>query len=223
MRTLKTLKRFTNPKSERLDEPWFFNGWYMASNDCIVIAAKDIDLEGGTVQGPKHKYDIARTRIFEPLPVEGGIKMDVKDLDHYQKYRCRCCDPVKGKAPCPCRECGGEGHVSFKTNFHEYAQSCRTCGGIGDYVPGGIILTSLCHECDATGWDREALWRFPWGVYVALSYLGLILDSFKNVIFYPTVSVAEPIRFAFEGGLGVLAAMRDDPDSEQDKMRAVNE
>lgn len=61
---------------------------------------------------------------------------------------CEVCDgsgAAPGKAPVPCRTCGGRGQVRYQQGFFSIARTCTTCQGSGQ------VITDPCSKCKGEG------------------------------------------------------------------------
>lgn len=58
---------------------------------------------------------------------------------------CRGSGAAAGKAPVPCRSCGGRGQVRYQQGFFTMARTCATCQGAGS------VITDPCPKCKGEG------------------------------------------------------------------------
>ena len=58
---------------------------------------------------------------------------------------CRGKGTAEGKAPTPCRQCGGRGQVRFQNGFLTMARTCPACQGMG------AVIQDPCKKCKGEG------------------------------------------------------------------------
>ena len=58
---------------------------------------------------------------------------------------CRGSGAAPGKAPVPCRTCGGQGQVRYQQSFLSVTRTCPTCQGLGS------VITDPCQKCKGEG------------------------------------------------------------------------
>jgi molecular chaperone DnaJ len=92
-------------------------------------------------RGPDLREDI--TLEFEEAVF--GTETNVVVRRHETCEECRGSGAAPGKAPVPCRSCGGRGQVRYQQGFFSMARTCPTCQGAGS------VITDPCAKCKGQG------------------------------------------------------------------------
>ncbi|HWY60082.1 MAG TPA: molecular chaperone DnaJ [Terriglobales bacterium] len=92
-------------------------------------------------RGPDLREDV--TLEFEEAVFGTETKVTVRR--HETCEDCRGSGAAPGKAPVPCRSCGGRGQVRYQQGFFSMARTCPTCQGAGS------VITDPCHKCKGEG------------------------------------------------------------------------
>jgi molecular chaperone DnaJ len=92
-------------------------------------------------RGPDLREDV--TLEFEEAVF--GTETSVTVRRHESCEDCRGSGAAPGKAPVPCRSCGGRGQVRYQQGFFSMARTCPTCQGVGS------MITDPCPKCKAEG------------------------------------------------------------------------
>lgn len=74
-----------------------------------------------------------------------GTETKVTVRHHQSCDDCKGSGAAPGKAPVPCRTCGGRGQVRYQQGFFSIARSCSTCQGTGS------VITDPCPKCKGEG------------------------------------------------------------------------
>jgi molecular chaperone DnaJ len=74
-----------------------------------------------------------------------GTETEVNVRRHETCEDCRGSGAAAGKAPVPCRSCGGHGQVRYQQGFFSIARTCPTCQGAGS------VITDPCAKCKGEG------------------------------------------------------------------------
>jgi len=106
------------------------------------------DLFGGATRrrtraqrGPDLREDI--TLEFEEAVFGKATQVAVRR--HETCVECRGSGAAAGKAPVPCRSCGGRGQVRYQQGFFSMSRTCPTCQGVGS------VITDPCPKCKGEG------------------------------------------------------------------------
>jgi molecular chaperone DnaJ len=92
-------------------------------------------------RGPDLREDV--TLEFEEAVF--GTETSVTVRRHETCEECRGSGAAPGKAPVPCRSCGGRGQVRYQQGFFSMARTCPTCQGAGS------VITDPCPRCKGEG------------------------------------------------------------------------
>ena len=92
-------------------------------------------------RGPDLREDV--TLEFEEAVF--GTETNVTVRRHETCEECRGSGAAPGKAPVPCRSCGGRGQVRYQQGFFSMARTCPTCQGAGS------VITDPCPKCKGEG------------------------------------------------------------------------
>jgi len=92
-------------------------------------------------RGPDLREDV--TLEFEEAVF--GTDTNVAVRRHETCEDCRGSGAAPGKAPVPCRSCGGRGQVRYQQGFFSMARTCPTCQGAGS------VITDPCLKCKGEG------------------------------------------------------------------------
>ncbi|HXM20558.1 MAG TPA: molecular chaperone DnaJ [Terriglobales bacterium] len=92
-------------------------------------------------RGPDLREDV--TLEFEEAVF--GTETNVSIRRHETCEDCRGSGAAPGKAPVPCRSCGGRGQVRYQQGFFSMARTCPTCQGAGS------VITDPCLKCKGEG------------------------------------------------------------------------
>jgi molecular chaperone DnaJ len=92
-------------------------------------------------RGPDLREDV--TLEFEEAVFGTETKVIVRR--HETCEDCRGSGAAPGKAPVPCRSCGGRGQVRYQQGFFSMARTCPTCQGAGS------VITDPCSKCKGEG------------------------------------------------------------------------
>jgi molecular chaperone DnaJ len=92
-------------------------------------------------RGPDLREDV--TLEFEEAVF--GTETNVNVRRHETCEECRGSGAAAGKAPVPCRSCGGRGQVRYQQGFFSMARTCPTCQGAGS------VITDPCPKCKGEG------------------------------------------------------------------------
>jgi molecular chaperone DnaJ len=92
-------------------------------------------------RGPDLREDV--TLEFEEAVF--GTETNVTVRRHETCEECRGSGVAAGKAPVPCRSCGGRGQVRYQQGFFSMARTCPTCQGAGS------VITDPCAKCKGEG------------------------------------------------------------------------
>jgi molecular chaperone DnaJ len=92
-------------------------------------------------RGPDLREDV--TLEFEEAVF--GTETNVTVRRHETCEDCRGAGAAPGKAPVPCRSCGGRGQVRYQQGFFSMARTCPTCQGAGS------VITDPCPKCKGEG------------------------------------------------------------------------
>lgn len=140
-----------------------------------------------------------RSRMRSYLSGERGKPVSLADLDLSGVRHCNICAGTGTTTRAPCTECE-EGY--FVHGSHEY--ECAHCDGIGNLEKA--VGPSRCSKCRG----------LKWGLGPDIEIGPTLLDSGRlmrlrcalpNVVIYPAKDLL-PVVFTFDGGDGVLMAMR---------------
>lgn len=74
-----------------------------------------------------------------------GTESQVTVRRHDACEECQGSGAAAGKAPVPCRTCGGRGQVRYQQGFFSIARTCTTCQGSGQ------VITDPCPKCKGEG------------------------------------------------------------------------
>lgn len=136
------------------------------------------------------------------------------------KYRpCNICNGTGRMYECP--ECDGDGNVEWSSDFHEYEDECRMCGGSGTVSaeelkrqkinPEIRKLTDLaCPDCCTQGQESKGVPIDP-GVMIGDTRFSIVLlHRLHNLsdVEIGTINPYAPARIRFAGGDGLLMPMR---------------
>ncbi len=106
------------------------------------------DLFGGATRrrsraqrGPDLREDI--TLEFEEAVFGKATQVAVRR--HETCTECKGSGAAAGKAPVPCRSCGGRGQVRYQQGFFSMSRTCPTCQGVGS------VITDPCPKCKGEG------------------------------------------------------------------------
>jgi len=92
-------------------------------------------------RGPDLREDV--TLEFEEAVFGTETKVSVRH--HEMCEDCHGNGAAPGKAPVPCRSCGGRGQVRYQQGFFSMARTCPTCQGAGS------VITDPCPKCKGEG------------------------------------------------------------------------
>jgi len=112
---------------------------------------------GGATAGADLRYDLE-------ISFEEAAFGATRTIEFPRLEGCAACNgegSAGGKAPAPCRACGGSGQVRFSQGFFTVARTCPNCRG------EGRTITDPCPECRGAGRverQRQLEVRIPAGV-----------------------------------------------------------
>ncbi len=194
----------------RLHTPFTFGAWSYATDGAIAVRVPA--LPDYPIAGADHKIATRLAEIFE-RSTQAEPLQSLQVSDRSASEVCRNC---QGKGTITeCATCCGQGG-DFNDVDKEW-EDCIDCNGRGVFTGGG----ERCEECDGNGtlkWTAAARIGEYW---IALDYLALLelLPSLRVrwVPFdggWPRRSDGKILRFAFDGGEGVLLP-RAAPDNQR--------
>ena len=114
---------------------------------------------------------------------------------------CLTCKSTGGVTTCP--ECDGDGSVYFENTFNSYEPDCETCRGDGVSAGG----SETCTTCAGEGHISTPI-KFG-GVFLGSQYLKKLAEL-PNAKIEKTDNEIPPVRFKFDGGVGLLMTRRGD-------------
>jgi len=102
---------------------------------------------GGSRQGSRAQRgpDLREDVTLEFEEAVFGTETSVVVRRHETCEECRGSGAAPGKAPVPCRSCGGRGQVRYQQGFFSMARTCPTCQGAGS------VITDPCGKCRGEG------------------------------------------------------------------------
>ena len=105
---------------------------------------------GGDFSGGRRRQDLrgADLRADLTLTFEESAFGAEKPINVRRHESCQTCHgsgAAPGKAPVPCRTCGGRGQVRYQQGFFAIARTCSTCQGQGS------VITDPCSACKGEG------------------------------------------------------------------------
>lgn len=174
-----------------------------ASNSHVLVRVPD----DGTVEIPpetlENKIDIDKVLKLEEWPADGFVPLEFTEPDIIEK--CGTCDAT-GKAypSVDCDECDGESEFKHGSHYYE----CKECDGAGT-LRANTGEKIACEDCQGTG-IQYAFLTMPDGRQFNYQYL-LKLKALPGISYLPDYSdeyCANPMRFKFDGGLGLLMPVR---------------
>lgn len=162
-----------NDSREYLKTPFNFNGRTFACNGNAVISipekASYPDIED-SLKKAMSKFLDTDGLTFSRLP---------SDFILPEAKYCEACRGTGRLTLTECKECEGEGNVSFDNEHNSYECECKTCDGHGKEKATGV--GDDCYEClgYGNGYERWASIGII-GVTIALKYARL-LSSINNI------------------------------------------
>lgn len=108
------------------------------------------DLFGGAGRGGRRSRAQRGADLREDITVEFeeaafGVERKITYRRHDQCEACRGSGSAAGKAPAPCRTCGGRGQVRYQQGFFSIARTCPQCQGAGS------VISDPCGKCRGEG------------------------------------------------------------------------
>jgi len=82
------------------------------------------------------------------LEFEEAVFGAERKITYRRHETCEVCSgsgSAQGKAPAPCRTCGGRGQVRYQQGFFSIARTCPTCQGAGN------VISDPCGKCKGEG------------------------------------------------------------------------
>jgi DnaJ-class molecular chaperone len=166
---------------------------WCAKQDCRVYLNTPFNFEGRTFAGNGHAMLSVQEEAGHPDIDESLKKVMTSFLDTDsllfiplpanlnlpEATRCEKCRGTAKITVTQCKECVGEGVISFENDHNSYECNCKTCDGAGDETAIGV--GSDCYECIGYGTSYE---RFSTidihGVTIETRYARL-LSSIPNL------------------------------------------
>ena len=108
------------------------------------------DLFGGGGRGGRRSRAQRGADLREDMTIEFeeavfGAEKKISYRRHEACDACRGSGSAQGKAPSPCRTCGGRGQVRYQQGFFSIARTCPQCQGIG------TVISDPCPKCKGEG------------------------------------------------------------------------
>ena len=107
------------------------------------------DMFGGARTGRRQRMQRgADLREDLTLEFEEAVFGTEKKITYRRHENCDSCGgsgSARGKAPAPCRACGGRGQVRYQQGFFSIARTCPTCQGLG------TVISDPCPKCKGEG------------------------------------------------------------------------
>jgi molecular chaperone DnaJ len=138
-------------------DPSIFGDFSDVLGDLFGFGFRGGGRPGGPVPGADLRYDLE-------LGFEEAAFGVTKSLEYPRLETCATCDgsgAKEGKAPVPCRTCGGQGQIRFNQGFFTMARTCPACRG------EGRVIADPCESCHGEGRverRRKVEVRIPAGV-----------------------------------------------------------
>lgn len=108
------------------------------------------DLFGGGGRGGRRSRAQRGADLREDVTIEFeeavfGVERQISYRRHDLCEACKGSGSAAGKAPAPCRTCGGRGQVRYQQGFFSIARTCPGCQG------AGTVITDPCLKCKGEG------------------------------------------------------------------------
>jgi hypothetical protein len=178
----------------RFDRPFTESGYDFYTDGHIVVrvtATGKID-RGNPIDGSLMQY-------FDKDPVGDPEQLSDIAIPLIGCWTCR----GTGRTTV-CKECAGEGEVTFDTKYNSYEFGCKSCDGEG-VLPGGI---DICQHCAGSGQIVDDTVKNDVEVFGARFNIKLISKvlSLPGIKMYPDHIKPRMYKFIFDGGDGLLMA-----------------
>lgn len=154
--------------------PFNFEGRTMACDGHVLISMPQKD---------EHRdiYESLKENISTLLNIEGfSFSKLSNDIQLPRTTSCTTCKGTKKVSLTKCKECEGEGEVSFETDYSDYDVCCKSCDGDGSVTKVGT--GGVCDNCKGFG-DAFEKWETVEvsGVTVFAKYARLLMSVGDDV------------------------------------------
>ena len=192
---IKELGRFCHKTRGVLNTPFTIGDYSYASDGYIIVRVKR--LEGVALMDKEQNIKMV-SELFSKVN---------KSVDNLPEFPCisRKCSSCNGTGHvAPCKECEGEGTLSFESKYHSYEVDCKGCCGDGYLMAssgdscsqcngeGQIVLYETVH-CGSRKLNNQLLAKIKDLPEIKISHIGEPLS---------------PCYFTFNGGDGYLMPTR---------------
>lgn len=181
------------PDRENIATPFSIGDFTYATNGHVIVRVPRLSDVPERGNAPKAEELFSKMEIGEYFPIPY--------VPAEKKENCPECEGLGYYTECP--ECEGSGDVEFSTDYHDYTETCETCGGSGKFTKENPLE---CEKCGGEGKVvKREIMEASRNMYDT-KYLRW-LKELPNCML-STAEYLSPTHFKFDGGDGLIMQMK---------------